>query len=115
MMDGNVQASGSKSDEPARIYYQSFVDPQEQRPYMLQLQETLTAYASRHVSFEVHGVSPPDRYLSPLTEFRCADRAIRDGIGRRTGKARRLDWTEGKSGYFKPACRGLGFLGHLPL
>ena len=79
-MTGNVPARGSNSDAPARICYQSFVDPQEQRPYMLRLQETLTAYAAPKVRFEVHGVSPPDRYLSPLTEFRCADRAIRGGI-----------------------------------
>ena len=65
---------------PARIWYQSFVDPQEQRPYVLRLQEHLAAYASPQVRFEVHGVSPPDRYLSPLTEFRCAAQAIRSGI-----------------------------------
>lgn len=79
-MTGTVPARGSNSDAPARICYQSFVDPQEQRPYMLRLQETLTAYAAPQVRFEVHGVSPPDRYLSPLTEFRCAERAIRGGI-----------------------------------
>jgi len=38
----------------------------------------LTAGGAR--CFEVHGVSPPDRYLSPLTEFRCAGQAIRGGI-----------------------------------
>jgi Asp/Glu/hydantoin racemase len=65
---------------PARIWYQSFVDPQEQRPYMLRLQEHLDRYAAPEVRFEVHGVSPPDRHLSPLTEFRCAARAIRNGI-----------------------------------
>jgi allantoin racemase len=65
---------------PARIWYQSFVDPQEQRPYMLRLQEQLAAYAAPHVRFDVHGVSPPDRYLSPLTEFRCAAQAIRSAI-----------------------------------
>jgi allantoin racemase len=79
-MTSHLPARGSSSDEPARICYQSFVDPEEQRPYMLRLQETLTAYAAPHVRFEVHGVSPPDRYLSPLTEFRCADQAIRRGI-----------------------------------
>jgi len=47
---------------------------------MQRLQETLNAYAAPYVRFEVHGVSPPDRYLSPLTEFRCADRAIRGAI-----------------------------------
>lgn len=65
---------------PARIWYQSFVDPKEQAPYMSRLDKRLAEYAAPHVRFEVHGVSPPDRYLSPLTEFRCADQAIRGGI-----------------------------------
>jgi Asp/Glu/hydantoin racemase len=64
----------------ARIWYQSFVDPQDQRPYIDRLQEYLTAYAAPSVRFEVHGISPPDRYLSALTEFRCADQAIRNAI-----------------------------------
>jgi allantoin racemase len=73
-------ANAADAAKPARIWYQSFVDPQEQRPYMTRLQEHLTAYASPHVRFEVHGISPPDRYLSPLTEYRCAGQAIRNGI-----------------------------------
>lgn len=64
----------------ARVWYQSFVDPQEQRPYMRRLQEALAAYAAPGVAYEVHGVSPPDRHLSPLTEFRCAARTIRNAI-----------------------------------
>jgi Asp/Glu/hydantoin racemase len=71
------------SGDPAgltRVWYQSFVDPHEQRPYMLRLQDQLAAYAAPGVRFEVHGVSPPDRFLSPLTEFRCAARAIRGAI-----------------------------------
>lgn len=65
---------------PSRIWYQSFVDPQEQSAYIDLLREQLTAYASPAVCFEVHGISPPDRYLSALTEFRCADQAIRNAI-----------------------------------
>jgi allantoin racemase len=65
---------------PARVWYQSFVDPHEQAPYMQRLQEQLAAYAAPHVAFETQGISPPDRYLSPLTEFRCAARAIRNAI-----------------------------------
>src|SRR5262245_15906871 len=63
-----------------RVWYQSFVDPEEQRPYMARLQEALAAYAAPGVAFEVHGVSPPDRHLSPLTEFRCAAQVIRNAI-----------------------------------
>lgn len=65
------------SGGPARVWYQSFVDPQKQRPYIDRLPDCLTDYAEPSVSFEVHGVSPPDRYLSALSEFRCADQAIR--------------------------------------
>ncbi len=75
-MTATDSAPETNTNQPARIWYQSFVDPQEQQPYMDRLQETLNTYAAPHVRFEVRGVSPPDRYLSPLTEFRCAERAI---------------------------------------
>jgi allantoin racemase len=70
----------SAAVKPARIWYQSFVDPIEQRPYILQLQERLTAFAAPHITYVVHGISPPDRHLSSLTEFRCAGQAIRNAI-----------------------------------
>jgi allantoin racemase len=70
----------NRSSGLARIWYQSFVDPQEQQPYIRRLQERLTAYAAPGVTFEVHGISPPDRYLSPLTEFRCAAQVIRHAL-----------------------------------
>jgi hypothetical protein len=54
------------AERPARIWYQSFVDPEEQRPYMRRLEDSLAAQAAPGVRFEVHGVSPPDRYLSSL-------------------------------------------------
>jgi Asp/Glu/hydantoin racemase len=79
-MNNQFPARVGNPDEPARICYQSFVDPQEQRPYMLRLQQALAAYAAPQARFDVLGISPPDRYLSPLTEFRCADWAIRNGI-----------------------------------
>ena len=68
------------ASEPVRIWYQSFVDPREQRPYMTRLQDQLMHYAAPQLSVEVHGISPPDRFLSPLTEFRCAAHAIRNAI-----------------------------------
>lgn len=40
----------------------------------------LRLYAAPGVAFEVHGVAPPDRYLSPLTEFRCAAHVIRNAL-----------------------------------
>jgi Asp/Glu/hydantoin racemase len=75
-----LQPDSNGGSRPARIWYQSFVDPHEQRPYILRLQERLGECAAPGITFEVHGVSPPDRYLSPLTEFRCAGQVIRNAI-----------------------------------
>ena len=64
-------------DRPARIWYQSFVHPVEQAPYMARLQGLLDSVAGPGVRFEVHGLDPPDRFFHPLTEFRCAAQTIR--------------------------------------
>jgi Asp/Glu/hydantoin racemase len=64
----------------SKVWYQSFVDPEEQRPYIERLQAALTAYADPQVRFEVHGISPPDRHLSALTELRCATQTIRNAV-----------------------------------
>jgi Asp/Glu/hydantoin racemase len=65
---------------PCRIWYQSFLDPSEQQPYFERLEAHLKACASPGAQFEVHGLSPPDRHLSLLTEFRCTASAIRNCI-----------------------------------
>lgn len=65
---------------PARIWYQSFVHPVEQRPYIDRLQAALDAAASPGVKFEVHGLDPPDHLFHPLTEFRCAAQVIRIAV-----------------------------------
>jgi Asp/Glu/hydantoin racemase len=62
---------------PARIWYQSFVHPIEQAPYIARLQAELDKVAGAGVRFEVHGLDPPDRFFHPLTEFRCAAQTIR--------------------------------------
>jgi Asp/Glu/hydantoin racemase len=64
----------------ARIWYQSFVDPAEQAPYIGRLQAALDAAAGPGVRFEVHGLSPPDRHFHPITEFRCAAQAVRNAV-----------------------------------
>src|SRR5690348_7322919 len=70
--------------EPARatkkIWYQSFVHPVEQKPYIERLQAFLDAAAAADVRFEVHGLDPPDRHFHPLTEFRCAAQTIRNAL-----------------------------------
>jgi allantoin racemase len=65
---------------PSRLWYQSFVDPEEQRPYIDRLRAHLAKIADPGFSCEVHGISPPDRYLHPLSEFRCATQVIRNAI-----------------------------------
>jgi allantoin racemase len=71
---------GKDSSAPVRIWYQSFVDPQEQAPYMDRLRERLRRHAGPGVIVDVFGVTPPDRFFHPLTEFRCADQAIRNAL-----------------------------------
>src|SRR4051812_16230631 len=67
-------------DQPMRIWYQSFVDEAEQRPYIDRLTVRLQRLSSPGTVVEVHGVSPPDRFFHPLTEFRCADQTIRNAL-----------------------------------
>ncbi len=70
----------AEPSHPARIWYQSFVHPTEQAPYIERLQAFLDKAASPGVKFEVHGLDPPDRHFHPLTEFRCAAQTIRNAI-----------------------------------
>ena len=64
----------------ARVWYQSFVHPIEQAPYIQRLQAFLDSAADSGTKFEVHGLEPPDRHFHPLTEFRCAAQVIRNAI-----------------------------------
>jgi allantoin racemase len=70
----------AESSRPARIWYQSFVHPTGQAPYIERLQAFLDGAASSGVRFEVHGLDPPDRHFHPLTEFRCAAQTIRNAL-----------------------------------
>jgi Asp/Glu/hydantoin racemase len=73
-------AMGKDSAAPVRIWYQSFVDPEEQAPYMDRLRARLSRLAAPGVTVEVVGIVPPDRFFHPLTEFRCADQTIRNAL-----------------------------------
>lgn len=44
------------------------------------MQNCLDHYANPGFQFEVHGLTPPDKNLHPLTEFRCATQTIRNAI-----------------------------------
>ena len=70
----------AEPSRPARLWYQSFVHPVEQAPYIKRLQALLDASASAGITFEVHGLDPPDHLFHPLTEFRCAAQAIRNAL-----------------------------------
>jgi allantoin racemase len=70
----------AESSRPARLWYQSFVHPTEQAPYIERLQAALDAAAAPGIRFEVHGLEPPDHLFHPLTEFRCAAQAIRNAL-----------------------------------
>jgi allantoin racemase len=69
-----------KPDHPVRLWYQSFVDPIAQAPYIDRLRDRLNRLAAPGVSVDVHGIRPPDRHFHPLTEFRCAQQAIRAAL-----------------------------------
>src|SRR5258707_9004405 len=73
-------AMGKDATAPRRIWYQSFVDPEEQAPYMDRLRERLKRLAAPGVTIDVFGIAPPDRFFHPLTEFRCADETIRNAL-----------------------------------
>ena len=64
----------------ARIWYQSFVHPVAQAPYIERLQALLDSVAGLGLRFEVHGLDPPDHSFHALTEFRCAAQTIRNAI-----------------------------------
>lgn len=63
-----------------RIWYQSFTDPDADRPYFSRLQAYLGAVASPGCQVEVAGIQPGSRYPHPITEFRCAARAIANAV-----------------------------------
>ncbi|MGH6842333.1 MAG: aspartate/glutamate racemase family protein [Methylocella sp.] len=70
----------ARPSNPARLWYQSFVHPKEQLPYIERLRNLLDASASPGIQFEVHGLEPPDQLFHPLTEFRCAAQTIRNAL-----------------------------------
>ncbi len=70
------------SSQPRRvkIWYQSFVDPDQQSAYCKTLAQALNRMAGKDVRFDVHGIVPPDLELHRLTEFRCARQVIRHAV-----------------------------------
>jgi allantoin racemase len=64
----------------ARIWYQSFTDPDADRPYFSRLQEYLGSVSSPGCQVEVFGIQPGARYPHPITEFRCAAQVIANAL-----------------------------------
>ncbi|MGA2225237.1 MAG: hypothetical protein ABSH41_12440, partial [Syntrophobacteraceae bacterium] len=60
-MTASEKETASQSDDTMRIWYQSFVDLQQQQSYIERLKEGLHSYAEPKTAFEVHGIDPPDR------------------------------------------------------
>ena len=63
-----------------RIWWQSFVDPVQNAPYLERLSAYLGEIADEGTSVDVHGVTPPDRDFGRLTEFRCAILAVDNAL-----------------------------------
>lgn len=63
-----------------RIWWQSFVDPGQNGPYLAALTAYLNEIATDGVSVDVHGLTPPDRDFGRLTELRCAVLAIDNAL-----------------------------------
>ena len=63
-----------------RIWWQSFVDPDESPAYFRRLAAHLNELADEGTTVDVHGLSPPDRWFGRLTEFRCAALAIDNAL-----------------------------------
>jgi Asp/Glu/hydantoin racemase len=91
-MEQAAEGTGS----PRRIWYQSFTDPEEQRPYIERLGNHLTKISDLGFTCEVHGVSPPDKYFHPITEFRIAGQVIQNTI-----EAERQGYSAFISGHFQ--------------
>lgn len=63
-----------------RIWWQSFVDPEQNAPYLERMAAYLAEIADEGTAVDVRGMSPPDRDFGRLTEFRCAAMAIDNAL-----------------------------------
>ena len=63
-----------------RIWWQSFVDPLQNEPYLARLGEYLNEIADADTAVDVQGMAPGDRHFGRLTEFRCAALAVDNAL-----------------------------------
>jgi allantoin racemase len=78
-MEGRM-GKGRTHGKEKKIWYQSFVHPVQQAPYVKRLQAMLDSLASPGIRFEVRGLDPPDHAFHTLSEFRCAGQVIRNAV-----------------------------------
>jgi allantoin racemase len=63
-----------------RIWYQSFTDPAIDAAYFTRLDAYLRSVTGTGFEITVAGIQPGDRYLHPITEFRCAAQVIANAL-----------------------------------
>lgn len=68
------------NDTTARLWYQSFTDPDIDGSYFGRLGDFVRSVTGSEFEAIPHGIQPGDRYLHPITEFRCAARVIANAI-----------------------------------
>jgi Asp/Glu/hydantoin racemase len=73
-MEGQLKGRGKK------VWYQSFVHPVQQAPYVKRLQVMIDSIAAPGIRFEVKGLDPPLRDFDALSELRCGAQMIRNAI-----------------------------------
>jgi Asp/Glu/hydantoin racemase len=66
----------SASPGSSRIWWQSFVDPAQNSPYLERLEAYLNEIAEPGTTVTVRGMTPPDRGFGRLTELRCSVLAV---------------------------------------
>jgi Asp/Glu/hydantoin racemase len=69
-----------RENSAVRIWWQSFVDPEQNAPYLERLASYLAEIAAPNTVVDVHGISPPDRGFGRLTELRCAVLAVDNAL-----------------------------------
>jgi Asp/Glu/hydantoin racemase len=70
----------STDGTPARLWYQSFTDPDVDGSYFGRLRDYVRSVTGPGFESVVHGIQPGDRYLHPITEFRCAAQVIVNAV-----------------------------------
>lgn len=72
---------GHARRDGGRLWYQSFTDPEVDRPYFARLSEFVSSATTGAFEVVAHGLQPGDRHLHPISEFRCAAQVIRNALG----------------------------------